>query len=154
MIARMIAMSIAYSPVIAMAGVCIIAMLGGWTMSDKWTPGPWSYRPELHDDWGTVRAGNGLICRARDPNVWHESELAAHRENKTDPWEANARLISAAPDMAEALAELLKEVDKLGKLDSRGHSDEDVWIGDASGVVRVGSLRRARAALAKARGET
>lgn len=29
MIARMIAMSIAYSHVIAMAGVCIIAMLGG-----------------------------------------------------------------------------------------------------------------------------
>lgn len=106
-------------------------------MSDKWTPGPWSYRPELHDDWGTVRAGNGFICKAKDPNVWHELELATHRKNKTDPWEANARLISAAPDMAEALDDLLMALDLPG-----GHCELEP------------AKERARAALAKARSET
>ena len=77
-------------------------------MSDaKFTPGPWSYRPYEFDDWGVVRAPvteqgqslGGIICQARDPQITRESGLARHRAAKTDPWEANARLIAAAPEL-------------------------------------------------------
>ena len=70
------------------------------------TPGPWSYRSKPYDDWGVVRAGRYIICQARDPHVWSEDDLTAHRIAKTDPWEANAHLIAAAPDMLAALTGL------------------------------------------------
>lgn len=71
------------------------------------TPGPWSYRPYKHDDWGTVRGpDDGVICQARDPGAVDAVTLAKHRERGTDPWEANARLIAAAPELLEALEEL------------------------------------------------
>jgi hypothetical protein len=69
----------------------------------KSTPGPWSYRSEYHDDWGVVRgptADLGLewIVAVADAGRRVDSrEYAAHRENGTDPYEANARLITAAP---------------------------------------------------------
>jgi len=69
----------------------------------KHTPGPWSYRSELHDDWGFVRAGRFLICQARDPRYMDNEHLAQCREVGRDPWEANARLIAAAPDLLDAL---------------------------------------------------
>lgn len=65
------------------------------------TPGPWSYRSQPHDDWGVVRAGRNWICQAKDPRRIDDEALAEHRRSKTDPWEGNARLISAAPDFAE-----------------------------------------------------
>jgi hypothetical protein len=48
----------------------------------------------------------GLICQARYP-YYSEAELDEHRRNKTDPWEANARLIAAAPELLEALADIM-----------------------------------------------
>lgn len=74
----------------------------------KGTPGPWSYRSQQHDDWGVVRAGRYYICQAKDPKVWSEDDFNAHRRAKTDPWEANARLIAAAPELLEAADRLCK----------------------------------------------
>lgn len=79
------------------------------------TPGPWHYRPDEHDDWGIVRASNEvgrflgpIICQARDPDASDEITLSRHCEAKTDPWEANARLIASAPDLLEALRKAAK----------------------------------------------
>ena len=71
-------------------------------MNPGFTPGPWAYRPDEYDDWGIVRAGRYVICQARDPNVPYEA-LQDYREAKTDPYEANARLIASAPDLYAAL---------------------------------------------------
>jgi hypothetical protein len=73
------------------------------------TPGPWAYRHDEHDDWGIVRAAQGggghapIICQARDPYCLDSDELNIHRANKTDPWAANACLIAAAPELLAAL---------------------------------------------------
>jgi len=108
----------------------------------KPTPGPWHYRPDGYDDWGIVRASNEvgrligpIICQARDPEATDECTLAKHRAAKTDPWEANARLIAAAPD-GLALAEAFDAFAKSG----------------VSFVYPPGSLQMIAEYLAKARG--
>jgi len=112
------------------------------------TPGPWTYKPTKYDDWGTVKAGKFSICQARDPRAMGDGILADHRHAGTDPWEANARLISAAPDLLEALepfAAMLKP--HHGDLD-----DERPIMGIEDAVFTVGDLRKARAAIDKATG--
>lgn len=76
-------------------------------LMEKATPGPWSYRSQEYDDWGVVRGKRTdqdcwapFVCQARDSRVDDIGENAARREGR-DPWEANARLIAAAPDLAK-----------------------------------------------------
>ena len=110
----------------------------------KWTPGPWVYRPEEFDDWGVVRGsdvGDGwatYICQAKDQRVDEAGENEARR-NGIDPWESNAHLIAAAPELYEALDDVVKMLD-----------DNEVPI---SYEYYCTALEPARAALAKARGE-
>lgn len=115
------------------------------------TPGPWSYRPQKYDDWGYVRGpkqADGLqpfICQARDMRAMDDDVLNKHRRNGTDPWEANARLIAAAPDLLEALEEI----------EGMGHSEPMTWAGSELDWAkrRAGIMQTiARAAIAKAKG--
>jgi hypothetical protein len=83
------------------------------------TAGPWAYRPELHDDWGVVRAGRFWICQAKDPAVCTDEQLSEHRAAKTDPWQGNAELIpflrNAVPAilaMAEGNARLREALER------------------------------------------
>ena len=104
----------------------------------KWTPGPWkvgkddpavSYASEdrLPEGWQLITGRCPLF--AFGCCVAHVAE------------EADARLISAAPDMAEALADFLE--------------NPQFQVGVGGNPIAVEKmLDRARSALAKARGET
>lgn len=106
------------------------------------TPGPWSYRTQPHDDWGVVRAGRYIICQARDPRVDH-LDLGEYRRTKVDPFEANARLIAAAPDLLEALEELFASYKRLADSGDAGNwALED----QAEGKLALAALSKARGA--------
>jgi len=77
-----------------------------------WTPGPWEYRPHKYDDWGVIRARDGFYVAQCSVTRWSDEEREAHRAAKTDPTEANARLIAAAPCVVEAAVSLLASNDK------------------------------------------
>ena len=89
------------------------------------TPGPWAYivpdgyvvrHPQIYSDFGPVANATWL------------------GENKLDQLKANARLIAAAPELLEALEEIVSAADG----DGWSQLDAD--------------LRKARAAIAKATG--
>lgn len=89
----------------------------------KWTPGPWTCEEVMPDDkdWG--------MCEiTASDDSWVSTAVLGI---------ANAHLISAAPDMHDALAELIS-------LDPMDRNFVPLWRR---------SLVAARAALAKARGE-
>ena len=68
------------------------------------TPGPYAYRPNSYDDWGSVRNSNGLlVCLARCGRNLTQKEIDEYRINGTDPYEDNGHLFTAAPDMKLAL---------------------------------------------------
>lgn len=65
------------------------------------TPGPWSYRPDKHDDWGMIRGGkmpNDHIGPVHPPvasarPVGLDYDLDEHRWAGTDPMEPNGLFI-------------------------------------------------------------
>jgi hypothetical protein len=113
------------------------------------TPGPWmaAASPSSVVGWPVVRQGVGRsICsisylpKDAAPEVYAESE-------------ANARLIAAAPDMFEALEIIWRE----WSLRCDPNADFPDWPDDAMAVMndafKNGFPEKARAAIAKARGE-
>lgn len=98
------------------------------------TLGPWVYRPNDYDDWGTVRSVNpdedGFhrhICKVN--YVASPEALCEHRKNGTDPAEADARLIAAAPDMLEALKNLVNSFEK--------HRPKEYWDAARAAIARA-----------------
>ena len=92
----------------------------------KWTRGPWAInedKVESENDHGWANDG-WCVCVCNGPDQ-----------------EANARLIAAAPTMAESLEIVRVEILKMR---------EDVRVGGCSGVTAIAVID---AALAKARGE-
>lgn len=93
----------------------------------KHTPGPWR---DVGD--GYVEAQSAPL---KFRSGWYDSAYLT--ADSKDEWEANARLIAAAPELLEALEGLLEYC---GGSVADEHLDED-------------ELKAARAAIAKARGE-
>ena len=68
-------------------------------MKDKHTPGPWIVaEDQIGDDDGNV------IADVTSYNEWNTTEGIVTKEM---PWEANARLIVAAPEMLEFLRDAM-----------------------------------------------
>lgn len=92
------------------------------------TPGPFSYRPYKHDDWGLIRISApspDMIKLGCDFGMPHcsfsisgisDEELNKHREADTDPVEANAKLYVLLRNYAPGLIRSLRrERDALAK---------------------------------------
>ena len=83
-------------------------------MTGKYTPGPWQVGEHDYADARgfvlTVNAGEHNICEISLPDA-------------TD--EANARLIAAAPEMAEALKQALAALDAVNETDINGSHDRE-----------------------------
>lgn len=76
------------------------------------TVGPYQYRPLKYDDWGTVRGKDGqIVCHARGGWYLTSEDEDKHRENKTDPYEDNARLFSASYELLELVKTIKKWID-------------------------------------------
>ena len=64
-------------------------------MKTQHTPGPWH-----HDDYGHICAGPNVIGEV------YTFELNDKQRDEYLPWEGNAKLIAAAPEMFDALRDL------------------------------------------------
>ena len=118
-------------------------------MPNNFTPGPWEYRTGQSYDWGWVTTATGeFIAQAKDPRARDDRTLDAHRVAKTDPWEANARLIAAAPKMLEALTACQTALAMMTEPDEIKRSSVlNAW------TVAVAAEAKARQAISLARGE-
>lgn len=102
----------------------------------KFTPGPWAVRPDIGAPVGTLKIANPEWPRgASDPLV--AAVFGTEQEQG-----ANARLISAAPEMYEALRAMLAAFDIPGRTEVRSIPEAIQAIADA------------RTALAKAEGRS
>ena len=93
------------------------------------TPGPWTV--DVSHMYGAINAGKRHVALANFYNC-HDEEMRVTREQQ----EANAQLISAAPDLFEALKIIL-----------------EYPYGDASPLDDPLVMNQARAAIRKAEGE-
>lgn len=117
------------------------------------TPGPWTFVPaggtrEYGDDrtdMGRFTGADGTtVCEFGDETTYYPS-------NGFPPNEADARLIAAAPDLLDALSPLaaMYQPDAVGYMGDE-HPDHDFIFAVNGKGLRLGDLRRAVAAIAKA----
>lgn len=90
-------------------------------MTTKHTPGPWKKAERLNGPWWHISAESSGL----GPGQGRQAVACVHGESKrgakalAEMFEANARLIAAAPDLLEAL----QDVDALWMHHSVAHSD-------------------------------
>ena len=105
------------------------------------TPGPWAYRPEKYDDWGMVRGADKYPVASASTCRSDDFEKNEHRRKKTDPADANARLIAAAPDLHAALRAALDRAEK-----AEAERDEQVdWVKSLSDDVIAAEAKASKA---------
>ena len=109
----------------------------------KWTPGPWLSAPVLSQE-----TGYGWDINADE--IWLGTVFNSHRGHEgfpaDDVGEANAHLIAAAPELYAALEGVIDNIEDYERVNNLHPSPgrHDCWQ----------SVTIAKAALAKARGET
>ena len=99
----------------------------------KWTPGPWKWADD-RDKTGLIYLTGVLIAEHTDGTPWGD-----------DMDRANAHLIAAAPELYEALEEIRDMLWSRPDISDR--------LRPLMGFAEEATNQKARAALAKARGE-
>jgi hypothetical protein len=107
------------------------------------TPGPWLIQKDGNDEYSVW---------ARQPFTHQLATVLADDDDIPTDVAANARLIEAATDLFDALRPFAAAYEDEG--DGAAFEDQhNLWEHGAALDLTVGDLRRARTALAKARGE-
>ena len=121
----------------------------------KHTPGPWTKADRLNGPWWHISSNHtvgGQICKSG-----RQAIACVHGESKrgskayAEMFEANARLIAAAPDLLDALSSI--DIYLSDTLSGRVKPDPATykqWLIDGIAEAR----NRARVAIAKATGES
>ena len=81
-------------------------------MKTNHTPGPWVVHHERGSEWALVMSGGPagrIICNVNPESCPDTSSAPAFVRM---PMEANARLIAAAPDLLDALSDLLERIER------------------------------------------
>ena len=107
-------------------------------MSTQHTPGPWYVGTEFNDQGRHIYAAQKV--RHEDGDEWHPLIACTDDDERLVNWQANARLIAAAPDLLEALKLCESNISSL--------------LASAHPKVYGEWLTVVRAAIAKAKGET
>lgn len=79
-------------------------------MTDKHTPGHWFVPDQTLARNLTVEVDDGIACPGSGGAMSYTTEVCVLGWKGTPEWDANARLIAAAPDMLEALRELTSDL--------------------------------------------
>lgn len=85
------------------------------------TPGPWVHRPEKYDDWGLVRAADGMPVASANVSARHPDVMPEPIDGLfPEPPEiaANALLISAAPAFYREATRIIERHDSDAKAES------------------------------------
>jgi len=78
----------------------------------KATPGPWRYRPSLHDDWGTIRGGDHKPVATTCMECRYTESDVGKREGPS-PIAENGELIVAVINALPSLLDAYEERDRL-----------------------------------------
>lgn len=108
-------------------------------MSTKFTPGPWVANIETAS---STWSGHAMESSIFGPNHELIADINPNYAETPDCWQSNAHLIAAAPDLYEALENLLD--------DYKCSASE--WLGDSRAQADL-LISYADAAIKKARGE-
>ena len=73
-------------------------------MSTQHTPGPWYVGTEFNDQGRHIYAAQKV--RHEDGDEWHPLIACTDDDERLVDWQANARLIAAAPDLLDELKRL------------------------------------------------
>jgi hypothetical protein len=80
----------------------------------KYTPEPWTYRPNLQDDWGFIRSNDGTLVAVANNSSIGFDKYDEFRKTKQDPFKANAaRIVECVNACAGITSEQLKRLPEI-----------------------------------------
>ena len=85
------------------------------------TPGPWFIGTDFSDQGRHIYAKQ-MVCDD-DGEEWHPLIASTDDDERLIDWQANARLIAAAPDLLEALQTLVQMSEAFANELHEGHPD-------------------------------
>jgi hypothetical protein len=101
----------------------------------KHTPGPWYVGTEFNDQGRHIYAAQKV--RDDEGEEWHPLIATTDDDERLVDWQANARLIAAAPDLLDALKDLREAIKSRGVISTvKALSKTDAAIAKATSTTK------------------